>query len=311
MHRSVHLILGFISILLGVGTFASTATTMWQAPTPAEMDQWITRHNATRAEYSKVFLNLVAEETKVLEIFDSSGRLDKRREIISDLLVYQSSGEQTAELRDVRSVDGKAVNNRDKRILDLIRNAGKTDSVEKELARIDREGHRYDLDFTVSNTTVSPGCFVLRDHFRFEWVGRDRIGSNDVVIIDYREEGPSMATMSSRDKQMGLTALLLRGRLWLDATTSQLRQERCEIAGVHPALSEPVTVVRVQREHINTDNSLGILTPKRIIVDYFQPVKMQKNKPPVFGIVGRTTLTYGNFRRFDVTAHQTISPPER
>ena len=59
-----------------------------------------------------------------------------------------------ATLRDVRSVDGKPVNNRDKRILDLIRQASKTDSVEKELARINREGQRYDLDFSVTNTTA-------------------------------------------------------------------------------------------------------------------------------------------------------------
>jgi hypothetical protein len=141
MHRSLQP--GFIYVLLVVGTLPSTATAAWQAPAPAEVDQRIARYKATGEEYSKVFLNLVADETKVIEIFDSSGRVNKRREIVSDVLVYQSSrssGEQTTELRDVRSVDGKPVNNRDKRILDLIRQAGKTDSVEKELARINREG---------------------------------------------------------------------------------------------------------------------------------------------------------------------------
>jgi hypothetical protein len=48
------------------------------------------------------------------------------------------------------------------------------------------------------------------------------------------------------------------------------------------------------------------------VFDHFQPQKTQKNKPPVFGIVGRTTLTYGKFRRFDVTTQiQTVAPPER
>ena len=70
MHRSVHLILGFISILLGVGTLASTATTKWQATTPADVDQWMARYKATADQYAKVFLNLVAEETKVIETFD-------------------------------------------------------------------------------------------------------------------------------------------------------------------------------------------------------------------------------------------------
>ena len=185
MHRSVHLILGFISILLGFGTLVSAATTMWQA-TPAEIDQWITRYKATGAEYSKVFLNLVAEETKVIETIDSSDRVKKRREIVADLLVWQSSRTsegQTAEYRDVRSVDGKPVKNRDKRILDIIRQAGKTDSVEKEIALINRESLRYDDGCSWNNTTVHPGSIPISDHFRFEWAGRDQIGGIEVVNV--------------------------------------------------------------------------------------------------------------------------------
>ena len=138
-------------------------------------------------------------------------------------------------------------------------------------------------------------------------MGQDQIGGSEVVIIDYREVGSSMLTMSNEHKRMGLSAIFARGRFWLDAKTSQLRQERAEVAGVHPALSEPVTVMRLQRENIDT--AFGILTPKRIVIDYFNPRKTQKNKPPVFGPICSTTLTYGNFRRFDATT--TIVPPER
>ena len=314
MHRSVRLILGFVYILLGVGTLTSTAI-LGQAPTPAEIDQWIARYKATGAEYAKVFLNLVAEETKVIETFDSSGRLNKRREIVSDLLVYQSSrssGGQTTELRDIRSVDGRPVKNRDKRILDLIRQAGKRDSVEKEIALIARESLRYDGDCSANNTT-GPGSVDFSDYFRFEWVGRDQIGGSEVVLIDYREVGSSMwsALLSGEYKRMGLSAVFVRGRLWLDATTSQLRQERFEVAGVHPAVSEPVTLVRLRRENTHADNSIGILTPQRIVIEYFFPPKTRKNLPPSFDLVCRTTLTYDTFRRFDVTTHQTIAPPER
>jgi hypothetical protein len=311
MHRSVRLIVGFISILLGAGTLASTATTTWQAPTPAEIDLWIARYKSTGDEYAKVFLNLVAEETKVIETFNSPGRLDKRREIVSDLLVHQSSrdsGGRVAEYRDIRSVDGKLVKSRDKRILDLIRRADNADSTEKEIALINRESVRFDIGCNVYNTTVHPASFdIFRDHFRFEWVGRDQIGGSEVVIIDYREVGPSMIALNSEFKKYGLTAVFVRGRLWLDATTSQLRQERAEVAGVHPAVSEPVTVVRLQRENANTDNSLGILTPKRIVVDWFRPWKTQKNQPPAFSPICRTTLTYGSFRRFGVTT--TVASP--
>ena len=129
------------------------------------------------------------------------------------------------------------------------------------------------------------------------------------MMIDYSEVGSSV--IAPYYKRMGLSSVFSRGRLWLDATTSQLRQERYELAGVHPAVSEPVTVMRLERENTNGNNSLGILTPKRIVIDQFVPRKTQKNQPPVLGLVCRTTLTYSTFRRFDVTTHQTIEPPER
>jgi hypothetical protein len=305
MYRYILLITALTSILVG-------ARAVGQAPTAGEVDQWIARYKVTGDEYAKVFLNLVAEETKVIETFDSTGRLSNRREIVSDLLAYQSprSAEgATAELRDVRSVDGKPVKNRDKRILDLVRQVGKTDSVEKEIERINRESHRYDGKYRDMYTTVYPGSVKFRDKFRFEWVGRDRIGGNEVVIIDYREMGSN--PIASFWKQMGFSTVFSRGRLWLDATTAQLRQERYELAGIHPAVSEPVTLLRLRRENTNGDYSLGILTPQRIEIEHFFPPKTRKNLPPAFDLVNRSTLTYGRFRRFDVTAQQTIAPPER
>ena len=250
-------------------------------------------------------------------MIDSSDRVKKRREIVSDLLVWQSSRTsegQTAEYRDVRSVDGKPVNNRDKRILDIIRQAGKTDSVEKEIALINRESLRYDDGCSSNNTTVHPGSIGISDHFRVEWAGRDQIGGSEVVMIDYREVGSSIwgALMSGKYKQMGLSAVFVRGRLWLDATTTQLRQERFEVAGVHPAVSEPVTLVRLRRENTEANNSFGILTPQRIVIEAFYPPETRKNLPPAFNLVCRITLTYGRFRRFDATTQiKTIAPPER
>ena len=74
--------------------------------------------------------------------------------------------------------------NRDKRILDIIRQAGKTDSVEKEIALINRESLRYDDGCSWNNTTVHPGSVPINDHFRVEWAGRDQIGGSEVVSIE-------------------------------------------------------------------------------------------------------------------------------
>ncbi len=46
-------------------------------PAPADIDALVARFVKTADEYQRVFLNLVAEETKVAENFDQSGALKK------------------------------------------------------------------------------------------------------------------------------------------------------------------------------------------------------------------------------------------
>ena len=207
------------------------------------------------------------------------------------------------------------MNNRDKRILDLIRQAGKTDSVEKELALINRESLRYDLDGCGSNnTTVHPGSFVLSDHFRFEWVGRDRIGGTKSCVIDYREVGSSMgALMSSRVQANGPQRtfpprpfVARRDHLSVTAGTIRDRWGSPGPIGTGYAYA-PTAGKHYMRITPSVSLRLNVLSSTISI-----PRKRRKIKPPAFGIVCRTTLTYGRFRRFDVTTQiQTIAPPER
>src|SRR5262245_24736678 len=77
-----------------------------------DVGEVVARYLATRDEYVNAFRNLVAEETKTIEVFHASGEVEKRREIVSDLVVYSAArgGREVAtEYRDVRSVDGRAV----------------------------------------------------------------------------------------------------------------------------------------------------------------------------------------------------------
>ena len=56
-------------------------------PSPADLDQIVTRVLESNATYVQTFRNLVAEETKDIQQIDDSGRV-KRRAIVSDLVVY-------------------------------------------------------------------------------------------------------------------------------------------------------------------------------------------------------------------------------
>lgn len=46
----------------------------------------LTRFFETAAQYAQTFRNLAVEETRVIEEFDESGRIRKRREIVADVV---------------------------------------------------------------------------------------------------------------------------------------------------------------------------------------------------------------------------------
>jgi hypothetical protein len=287
------------------------------APAPAELEGMLTRLASGAKEYQKVFANLIADETKVVERFDESGRVDKRREIVSDLAVYTARGASgTEEYRDVRSVDGKPVEKRSGRALEVLTRAAQSASIKKELEVINRESLRYDLDYNFTGGTVNQPAglvFVEREKRRVDWVGRDRIGGHDVLVLDFRDTTPSRIHGNPEFYAAGgFSSSIVRGRVWIDAATSALRRGRWEVAGIHPALPEPVTVVR--HEATYTESRFGILVPERSTFEFYARAKPAKNQPPSYFMRARATCTYGVFRKFEVETQETIgapAPPQR
>ena len=169
------------------------------APTPsqADIDAVLTQFVAAAKEYQRVFRNLVAEETKVAEVFEQSGRLKQQRTIVADLLVYRP--------------------------------------------------------------TQSPG--------------------------DGKGRGPNSGL-----KMLGFSSSFMRGRIWIDADSFQLRRDRWELAGIHPKAPDPLTIVR--RETSFTESRFDILVPERAVVEFFERGKQTRNQPPTFFRAARTTFTY-------------------
>ena len=279
----------------------------------ADLEPVLTRFFDTADQYAQMFRNLTVEETRVIEEFDESGRVSKRREIVADLVVYRparSDADGTAEYRDVRLVDGKAVTQRGKRALDLITRATTSASLAEELRLINRETRRYELKWHAGNFTVwqipRPET-TLRDSFRFNRVGPAQTNGHDVVELEYREVAPRSGQPGIDDayKGMGITAFFERGRMWLDAATYQLRRSRFEIAGVHPTLPAPIQLLGLESTYV--ESRFGILVPERIVVEYFENRKSKAK--PLFGLAARTTYTYGAFRQFGVTTDETVETP--
>ena len=308
MRRASVLALGMLCLATLHAHQAAPPST--SVPTNAELDQIVTRFLENAATYKRTFRNLVAEETKVAEQLKPSGQVSKRREIVSDLVVYQPLKDPSAEAveyRDVRAVDGKPVKGRSARALDVLQRASQATSLKRELEIIDRENQRYELNLRIVDAVINQAGGdgqKFRDTHRIDWVGRDRVDGHDVVVLDYRETTPRPESRRFFT-DMGITAMFTRGRVWLDATTLQLRRERWEVAGVHQSLPEPLLLMR--KDAVYTESRFGILTPQRLVGEWHQRTGGTKQKPSMT-LTSRTTFSFSAFRQFEVTTDGALVP---
>ena len=289
-----------------------------QAPAPAaatvehgiDLDDLAARSLTAVEEYMKTFRSLTAEETKVIEVFKPTGEIEKRREIVSDLLVYQSQSSRdgkpaVTEYRDVHLVNGKAVKNRSERALTLLTKAATSDSLDKELEAIDRETRSYEFRRHLRGfTIVQRAVPTPTDRFDVEVAGREQIAGRNVIVVVWRQTKVDLARRSNLPvpKELQNIPELPRGRLWLDAETYQLRRSVWEL--VVATTSE--VYVLTHAEHEYGPSRFGILVPERIVFEWRQPFARLKNGQPAFGMSERTTFTYGVFRRFDVATEETL-----
>jgi hypothetical protein len=281
--------------------------------TGVDLEQLVTRSRASVEEYRKTFRNLVAEETKIIEVYKASGEIDRRREIVSDLLVYYTSRDgkdRTTEYRDVQSVDGKVVEERGERALKLLTKASKASSLEKELEDIDRETTRHEFRRRLRGFAIEPlSVPTPRDAFQVELVGREQIAGHDIVVLAYRQTSPIPSTGRplALPKELQNARILNRGRLWLDARTAQLWRSEWEQVVPHPDASEPLVMIRSESTYV--PSRFGILVPERIVFNWLLRFSHPKNGRPSFALSERTTFTYGSFKRFDVNTDERIKTP--
>jgi hypothetical protein len=272
-------------------------------PDGIEAGPLVTRLVAATEQYDTVFRNLVADETKLIEVYNESGKVERRRQIVSDLLVYHSSREGTdasVEYRDVRAVDGKTVKQRRERALNLIASAGRADSLEEELAAINRETFSYEFNRHLAGFTINQAGPWIRRHGALQTptVRREQFAGRDVVVLDFQQKGPVPGTPMPVPREFGTPEPVHRDRFWIDAETGQLWRHVWEVGFPHPDVAAPLVMLRL--DSVYTPSRFGILVPERIVFDWLMHFSHPKNRPPAFGLSERTTFSYGAFRRFEV-----------
>lgn len=310
-------------ILLALLALTNTRQPCGQQPAgphlnPAELEGLIRSAELRIGEYRDKFKDLTADEEQEIEEYDADGKLKRQRRVVSDLIIYQSQLDPSSmsEYRNVRSIDGRAVAQREARLVNLFGRLAKADSVRKELDRINRESRRYDLDYSVYGFTLNEGLLLsenLRPSLQFTAAGREQLNGRDVIVLQYQQVAYSAQLafkLSSLPTELKGSETRYRGRLGLDAETAQLWREEREVTLQHPSLSQPMIFMRFEFEYAGSN--FGILTPHRIVFNTYNKGRTGADKVPELGLGGKVTFKYSGFRRFDISSPDTsIAPPAK
>lgn len=253
------------------------------------------------ARFAHVFGSVVAEERYLQQAsgktaVSGAGRTavagtvgQQRRELVSDfLLVKVPDGDGWAPLRDVFSVDGQPVREREARLLALL-NRG-SDSAIAAAQAIVTESARYNIgevERTINMPLLTLGFLEARQQprFTFALAKADPSVRPGAWAVHYREVGkPTVVTTPDG------RSLFASGTVWLLPGGEVVRTEIGFLdAGLH---AEIVTTFAL-------DERFGVEVPKEMRETY------TLRRSQVTGLA-----TYGRFRRFGVSSTEVIPLPE-
>jgi len=257
--------------------------TLMLAPVSAQeptLDVVLSRAAAYVVEFQRQLSGVVAEERYVQDVRYPLGSgtrysplLARHRELKSDLLMVKPvGGDRYMQFRDVFEVDGKAVRDRNERLMQLFVSPSASSASQSD--RIMQESSRYNIGNLQRTVNVPVLALLVLDpehqgRFRFKrtdhrdsLLGQPRTHPDDLWVIEYQEveKQTMIRTTNGRD-------LSARGRFWLEPATgrvvsSELIAEDLMIKGSIDVdyQNEPVTgllvpVVMRERYDIRRDGS--------------------------------------------------------
>jgi hypothetical protein len=307
--------------LTAVGVLAQTPTPSPNAGMSAQVSSMPTGLESILSEaekqtlnYQEAFKNLLATETKTFEEYDKNGNLKNQTSVESNFFVYQSAKDKnlSSELRNVTKADGKLVPDSQARADRFLAELGKTTTGEKELEKIQDEGSRYDKTLKINGLTLFEAISLsddLRSFFDFKLLGSENYQGTEVYVISYQQTKKtpliSINEKSSNDKKIraGFDVSLpgalkkndvfLRGKLWIDKQTFQIRREERQLA-----VQTPTPIVAMETVLEYQPSEFGILVPKKVSL---LSNSIKKNSNEFMAVKDtRVVFDYSKFRKFDV-----------
>ncbi len=242
------------------------------------------------AAYVKALSSVVSEERYEQVLARKGDRytapITLSRTLLSDYLLVAVAGSGGwMPFRDVYSVDGVPVRDRNDRLLKLFVEAP-ADAYRQAL-RIRDESSRYNLGSDVRDINVPTFALQVLDGewrggFTFKPRGREQTGDTDAAVVDFTEVGTPTLVADQAGKNVPA-----RGRLWIDPADGRVLRTLFE--------TRPFGVTNAIEVSFRYEPRMELLVPG---------VMIEHRRTGLETLDGKAT--YSNFRRFRVDTSMEI-----
>ena len=157
----------------------------------SDLGNLLSRGDARRQEYVEAFKNLIAVETRLTEIIDRNGRVEKERVVVSDFLVYRSGlrDDLVSEYRIARAVDGRPVRTSTEDAIRQFQKLAGSKTLAQESDRLKQANLKHGLRYFMWGATLHPLRMLEwqeRLGVEFAIAGREGVAGRDAIALDYR-----------------------------------------------------------------------------------------------------------------------------
>lgn len=247
----------------------------------------VARLRAYAARYAETMVSVVAHE-RYVQSLTARRATPRTTELRADVLSLRlPGGGPPIWFRDVYEVDGRAVRDREQRLLRLLESnaPGRLD----DLRRIAAEGARFNLGSVPRTTNVPDLVFGYliagASHLKLSPAREAKVDGQPVRVIRFEEAGTPTVVRGTAGRDAPA-----RGRLWV----------------------EPGTGVLVRSEVILGDTTSSSTTTVEFVADARVPVRVPRRMDETFRTpteYGTGTATYTDVRVFGVSTTEQIKKP--
>jgi len=290
-------------LLAGIGGVAlMLAPAAGQEPT---LDSVLARAGAYVVEFQRQLSGIVAEEHYVQDVRYPLGRSTRNNDLApvthralkSDLLMVKPiGGDRWMQFRDVFEVDGKAVRDRNERLMQLF--VAPSASSASQSDRITEESSRFNIGNLQRTVNVPVLALLVLDparQHRFSFKRSEHRDprlehgapkSDDLWVIEYQEVEKRTMIRTINDRDMAA-----RGRFWVEPATGRVMASELT--------AESVTISGTIDVDYGIESSIGLLVPIAMRERY----EIRHDGSRVDG-----EASYSHFRQFQVKVDEKLAP---